>query len=368
MSLSRSEKQFLDLVRLGTSDCTEIPESLSFDIDWNEVYSNAKNQTMVGVVFEAIKKIPQIKKPEIELFLKWFGQAKIISNLNNNINERVKEVVEKYRREGIDAVLLKGQGLAMYYPNPASRQPGDIDLYFFDKYDEANKIAAGWEGVEFLPDTSYHRAFFYNGIEVENHLVYVDFYNKRNRKAWKEIEQKISLTGSEELELDGFKVKVPLPQINVIYVFLHSMHHMLQVGIGLRQVCDWVCLWRKRHKEVDPELFRYCIKKLRIERSITAMAYVAEEYLGLEKGIIPLDTLTKRARKDGEMIIRDIMASGNFGQNTEIMKGFERNKHLKNLKSYYLAFARQMKLLKLYPSEVIAYPQEWFKQKLKGGE
>ena len=96
------------------------------------------------------------------------------------------------------------------------------------------------------------------------------------------------------------------------------------------------------------------------------MAYVAEEYLGLEKGIIPLDTSTKRAIKDGNMIIRDILDSGNFGHDTKIMDGFERNKHIKNLKTYFLAFIRQLRLLKLYPSEVLAYPFEWLKQKIKG--
>lgn len=366
-TLNNSQRQFLDLVRLGLDD-TQIPESLTHEIEWDGIYTDAKKQALVGVVFDAIKKLPQESKPGIELFLKWFGQTKVIEKLNITINEGIKDVVGKYRESGLDVVLLKGQGLAQYYPNPMSRQPGDIDLYFFDRYDEANNVAATWEGVSFLPDTSYHRAFMYRDIEIENHLVYVDFYNNRNRRAWNRIEQSIPLTTNEELELEGFRVKVPQPQMNVLYVFLHSMHHMLQVGIGLRQVCDWVCLWRRRHSEVDRELFLDCIKKLRVERSVTAMAYVAENYLGLGKGIIPLDTTTRRARKDGEMMIHDIMSSGNFGHSTEIMKGFERNKHLKNIRSYRLAFARQLKLLRLYPSEVISYPQKWFKQKLRGEE
>ena len=365
MILSYSEKQFLDLVKLSLNDIP-VPESLMDEIDWDEIYAHAKNQAVVGIVFDAIKKLPQTKKPQLGLFLKWFGQTKSISNLNYVANQGIKEVVGKYRQEGLDAVLLKGQGLAQYYPNPTQRQPGDIDLYFFDRYNDANKTAATWEDVVFLPDTSYHRAFFYKGIQVENHLVYVDFYNNRNRKAWKKIEKEIPLTSHEELDIDGFRIKVPQPQINVLYVFLHSMHHMLQVGIGLRQICDWVCLWKCKHQEIDNELLIDCVKRLRIERSFTAMAYIAEEYLGLEKGIIPFDTSTKRAAKDGKMMICDIIESGNFGHNTEIMKGFERNKHFNNLKSYYLALIRQIRLYNLYPSEVIAYPQEWIKQKFKG--
>ncbi|MBR5814220.1 MAG: nucleotidyltransferase family protein [Bacteroidaceae bacterium] len=367
MTINTSERQFLDLLRLGL-DNIDIPESLKEKIDWNSIYKNAKRQTLLGIIYDAINKLPASSRPAGELAIKWYGQTILINRLNNNINSNIKEVVGTYKKAGLNIVLLKGQGLAQYYPNPMSRHPGDIDLYFFDGYDKANEIAATLDGVEFLPDTSYHRAYFYKGIEVENHLVYVDFYSKRNRKAWNEIVSRIPLTSDECLQLDGFNVKIPQPQINVLYVFLHSMHHMLQVGIGLRQICDWVCLWRKKHKEIDKELFHYCIKRLKIERSITAMAYVAEEYLGLEKGIIPLDTSTKRAIKDGNMIIRDILDSGNFGHDTKIMDGFERNKHIKNLKAYFLAVIRQLKLLRLYPSEVIAYPFEWLKQKINGEE
>lgn len=365
MTIDITEKQFLDLVALGLNDIP-VPESLYQEKNWRAIYDIAKKQAMIGVIYDAIKKIPTECRPAGELAIKWYGQAIVINRLNNTLNSKVKEIAGAYRDAGLDVVLLKGQGLAQYYPNPLSRQPGDIDLYFFDSYDKANEIAAGWEGVEFLPDTSYHRAFIYKGIEVENHLVYVDFYSKKNRKAWSEIEKKIPLAGDEHLTLDDFCIKVPQPQMNVIYVFLHSMHHMLQVGIGLRQICDWACLWKSKHKEVDKELFSYCIEKLRIGRPISAMAYIAEEYLGLEKGIIPLDTSAKRTIKDGDMIMRDILDSGNFGHDTKIMKGFQRNRHMKNMKSYFLAFARQLKLLRIYPSEVMAYPREWIRQKIKG--
>ena len=365
MYLKNSEIQFLDLVRYALNDVS-IPESLTQPIDWSEIYQIAKKQAMLGITFDALTKISSTTKPGSELIIQWYTQANAIERMSKAANSNIQDIVEKFRAKGLNVVLLKGQGLAQYYPTPLHRPPGDIDLYFFDKYDEANNAAAQWDGVIFKPDTSYHRAFTYKNIEVENHLVYVDFYCSRNRKAWQEIEKRIPLTGSESLQLGEFNVLVPQPQINVIYVFLHSMHHLLQVGIGLRQICDWCCLWQKKHQEIDKELFLWCVDKLKIKRSMTAMAYVVEKYLGLEKGIIPLDTTTAKAKKDGEMIIQDIISSGNFGHSTNIMKGFVRNAHFNNLKSYFLAFKRQIKLLRLYPSEVIAYPAEWIKQKVRG--
>lgn len=365
MILSYSEKQFLDLVKLSLNDIP-VPDSLMDEIDWDEIYAHAKKQTVVGITFDAINKLPAQFRPPKEIVLQWFSQTRSIEIANRHINAIAKEVVEKYSAAGIDSVLLKGQGLAQHYPNPLHRQPGDIDLYFHEQYDEANKQAATWDNTEFKPDTSYHRAFTYKGVCIENHLVYVDFYNKKNRKAWQEIEKEIPLTKNEHLELDGLKIKVPQPQINVIYVFLHLAHHMLQVGVGLRQVCDWMCLWNAKHHEVDKELFLMCVDKLRMKRLMTAMAYIAENYLGLQKGIIPLDTTGKKAKKDGEMIIKDIIDSGNFGHETNIMKGFKRNKHIGNIKSYLLAAKRQMRFMAICPSEVSAYPREWLIMKFKG--
>ena len=365
MHLKDSEIQFLDLVRYALNDIS-IPESLTRPINWSEIYQIAKKQAMLGITFDALVKLSSTTKPSSELIIQWYTQANIIEKMSKIVNANIQDIVGKVRAGGLDVVLLKGQGLAQYYPNPLHRHPGDIDLYFFDKYNEANDTAAQWDNVTFNPDTSYHRSFTYKNIEIENHLVYVDFYCSRNRKAWQEIEKRIPLTGSETLQLGEFSVHVPQPQLNVIYVFLHSMHHLLQVGIGLRQICDWCCLWQKKHQQIDKELFQWSVDKLKIRRSMTAMAYVVENYLGLEKGIIPLDTTTAKAKKDGEMIIQDILSSGNFGHSTDIMKGFVRNAHINNLKSYYLAFKRQLKLFRLYPSEVIAYPAEWIKSKFKG--
>ena len=60
MILSYSEKQFLDLVKLSLNDIP-VPESLMDEIDWDEIYAHAKNQAVVGIVFDAIKKLPQTK-------------------------------------------------------------------------------------------------------------------------------------------------------------------------------------------------------------------------------------------------------------------------------------------------------------------
>ena len=364
--LDTNEQQFLALVHLGLSPTAGIPEILHNPIEWDKIFDKAKKQTLIGILFDSITKLPVEQRPEKRLFLQWCATVAYIEKKNRLAEDIIEEVVSKYKSSGIDSVLLKGQGLAQYYPIPHHRQPGDIDLYFFDKYKKANEVASKWEGVNIKPETTYHTAFTYKSQEIENHQQYVDFYNKRNKERWNIIESKIPLTGKEVLTVKGVSVAIPQPQMNVLYTFLHIMHHLLQVGVGLRQLCDLTCLWRETHTSIDKKLFLWCIDTLKVRRAMTAITYIMQEYLGLEKEIVPLDTTSKQAIEDGEFILRDILNVGNFGMHTGIMQGFKRNKHIKNTKNYFLAFKRQMSLLKIYPSEVIAYPFEWLKSKITG--
>ena len=361
---SESEKLFLQLLRHGLfSNSIEF----SFDksrIDWKAVYYLVKKQTVLVNVYDGIQMLDADSRPSKAILLDWFAKTIQVERGNQLLNERLVEVVNRYKEKGLSPVLLKGQGLGQYYPNHLHRQSGDIDLYFFGQYDEANAVAAELEGVQFHPDTFYHRAFVYKGVEVENHRVYVDFNSKRNQRAWEKVQQLVPLVQNEKLKIGDFEVDVPCPQMNVIYVFLHFMHHFLQVGVGMRQVCDWTCLWNAKHDEIDKDLFLQCVDLLRIRRAMTALTYIVTTYLGLPAAYIPLDATTPQAKEDGDLMLRDILDQGNFGHDTEIMRGFKRNHHWHNLENYYKAFRRQMRLYRFYPSEVRAYPWVWLKSKL----
>ena len=361
---SVSEKCFLQLLHYSLfRDSFPLITIVSHG-DWQAMYALAKKQTVLGLVYDGIQMLDTDHRPDKPILLDWFAKSIQVERENQILNQRLIEVINRYKEKGLSPVLLKGQGLGQYYPNPLHRQSGDIDLYFFDQYDEANAVAAEFDEVQFHPDTSYHRAFEYKGVEVENHRIYIGFNSKRNQRAWEKVQQLVPLVQNEKLKMGDFEVDVPCPQMNVIYVFLHFMHHFLQVGVGMRQVCDWTCLWYAKHDEIDKDLFLQCVNLLRIRRAMTALTYIVTTYLGLPAEYIPLDATTPQAKKDGELMLRDILDQGNFGHDTEIMRGFKRNHHWHNLKNYYKAFLRQMRLYRFYPSEVRAYPWVWLKSKL----
>ena len=77
------------------------------------------------------------------------------------LNDRLTRLVPMFQAEGINAILLKGQGMARYYPNPLRRQCGDIDLYIgMEDYDKACELVETWGIVSGNRIVSYKHFHF----------------------------------------------------------------------------------------------------------------------------------------------------------------------------------------------------------------
>lgn len=364
--LSKTERQFLELLRCGLWGDRPDTALIEGGVDWAAVYRMALRQTVVGVVYDGIALLPKELMPSRNVILKWYGAVVQIEQANRRLNSVLWELAEKCAEADLRPVLLKGQGVAQYYREPLHRQSGDIDLFCPGDYERANAVIATWDGAQFEKTTTYHANYRWHGTELENHRVYVNFYSKRNRRKLAEFLDMVPLAGEERLTEGDRSIRVPVPQMNVVYIFLHLLHHFLQVGVGLRQVCDWLCVIQARGAEIDVPLFERSIDLLPIRRAMTALWYVGTRYLGMPPEALPLKTAG--AEKDGELLLRDIMDMGNFGHDTDLWRSFSRGKHLHNLGAYSKALRRHARIYRFCPNEVRAYPVCWLKEKFGKGE
>lgn len=342
------------------------PTLFSGEVNWTGIYDMAEKQTVVGVCFDGVQLLPKEYLPEMDIMMEWAGRVNIIETLNQQQNKGIADVVSRYNSIGLHPVLLEGQGVGQYYRIPNHRSVGGIDLYFPENIKKANLFTSTWDSVEFEEETASHLSFNWNGLSVENHHKYAKFFSRKNKKSWEDVEKIIPLISGNKLCISEFEVDVLNPQINVLYVFIHLLHHLLQVGIGLHQVCDWICLWKACEQFIDKTLFIKTVDMLPVRRSMTALTWIAESYLGIEKGVIPLDTDTLQAKTDGVLLLNDIIVTGSLGHDTEIWKNFKRNAHFRNFKSYCLAVKRMIRIRKLCPSEIDAYPFSWLTGKIVG--
>ena len=236
----KQQKIFIDFLRFCIGSVKEIPGSLK-EADWQELYAIAKKQCLVGILFDGIKKLPAehvgMKK---ELLLQWMAESQMLENANVRLNDAAIQVSEWFRKKGFRTCILKGQGNALMYPNPYSRTPGDIDIWVEggDK-----RVISFVRSISPHEKACYHHIEFpsYKGVEVEVHYrpsFLLCF--RHNRKLQKYYERLTEEQFSHRVMMgEQGEIAIPTVEFNLIFQLTHIFSHLMNEGIGLRQLVDY---------------------------------------------------------------------------------------------------------------------------------
>ena len=116
--------------------CKENMSRVIAGMDWQELYSFASKQALLGLCFDGIERLgkeypEELKQNPIgrELLMTWMGKAQQIRRQNMKVNAVASKLFSMLREDGMRCCILKGQGNALMYPNAYSRNPGDIDVW-----------------------------------------------------------------------------------------------------------------------------------------------------------------------------------------------------------------------------------------------
>ena len=236
----KQQKIFFDFLRFCIGSVKEIPDSLK-EADWKELYAIAKKQCLVGVLFDGIKKLPAeyvgMKK---ELLLQWMAESQMLEKANVRLNDAAIQVSEWFRKKGFRTCILKGQGNALMYPNPYSRTPGDIDIWVEggDK-----RVISFVRSISPHEKACYHHIEFpsYKGVEVEVHYrpsFLLCFWHDRKLQKYYEREKEEQFSPRVMLGEQG-EIAIPTAEFNLIFQLTHIFSHLMNEGIGLRQLVDY---------------------------------------------------------------------------------------------------------------------------------
>ena len=258
----KQQKIFFDFLRFCIGSAKEIPSSLK-EVDWKELYAIAKKQCLVGVLFDGIKKLPaEHVGMEKELLLQWMAESQMLKKANVRLNDAAIHVSEWFRKKGFRTCILKGQGNALMYPNPYSRTPGDIDIWVEggDK-----RIISFVRSISPHEKACYHHIEFpsYKGVEVEVHYrpsFLLCFWNNRKLQKYYERVKEEQFSHRVMLGEQG-EIAIPMVEFNLIFQLTHIFSHLMNEGIGLRQLldyyyvlCDFYKVYQKSSK-ITPSLF-----------------------------------------------------------------------------------------------------------------
>lgn len=212
--------------------------------DWDACYQFAKRQTLVGVLFDGIQRLPKELAPARPLLLRWLSDSESIRRRNMRIDRASAYIYNKVCAAGFRCCILKGQGNALLYPHPSSRTPGDVDVWVMANREELRHIALSLtEGDgSSLQESLNHIGLTVHGVSVELHstpaLLNSPLHNSRLQK-WLKRNADLQCSNRIALPNNAGEVAVPTLSFNIIYQLCHLFHHCFYEGVGLRQIVDY---------------------------------------------------------------------------------------------------------------------------------
>lgn len=382
--MTQSYSPYLDFLRFSLNEELPVPESVKL-IDWDQLLQFAKDQCVPGIYWMGVHRLGHLKenKPTDDHVMRWMAACGKLGKRNSTVTERSAWVAKNFEKEGFRACLLKGQGLALCYPDPSLRYPGDIDIWVSptptlpcregESSPTPNPTPAGRgtkvsptggdiEGAsyvrtviaycrQFVPDAKacYHHIDFLKAGDVPVEVHYRPswlnnpFHNRRLQRYFLEHAD----AQFSNLQPQGFAA--PTWEFNVVFLLSHIANHLLHEGIGLKQVIDYYYLLRSQTERRSIDSYEQEFRRLGLLPFARQLMWVLCQVLGLDEQLL----VARQDERRGRLLLSEMLAGGNFGMHDDRpLSGF----YASGLKSNLQRVVRDLRMMRYFPSESLWEP------------
>lgn len=346
-------KKFVLLLRLGmgitSADDTNALPQIADEAEWALVMKLAKKQAVQGILFRGIGQLPPSCRPPRQMLLNAAMRSDKIEQYNRTIDAAAVKLLATLEQAGFPCCILKGQGNALYYPEPASRMPGDIDVWIASPVKRV---------IDFARQAAPHAKACYHhveaapcdGVEVELHyrpaFLNNPLYNHRLQR-WFQREAAEQSWHSVALADGTATLNVPTDAFNRIYQMAHIMNHVIHEGVGMRQMMDYYFLLMKGFTAEERQHDERLLRRFGLYDMAGAVMYVLQWLF-----VLPEDKmLVAPDKRRGVVLLKEILYGGNFGRYHQEAKK-ARSQWAKNA----LRSRRDLRLLTVFPSECLCEP------------
>lgn len=328
--MTEEERQVLELLRLSiqkeNEDKAERPQGrfVNNADKWHEVIGIADQNAVLPLLYEELEPyFSEMREPDRERIKQ---RTLICVRQYYFMSSMAANVIRALWKENIPVVVFKGVSAAAYYPHPAYRKSGDIDLYLLRQ--TKNESLADFQGQidraeEVLKQfgyrkdgrqtTVYHVVFSRStGPEIELHTFLSEpFSDKKANKAILKI-QRSGVLGHRKMEAEGESFEVFDDAGVAFSMMIHMLHHFMRSGFGLKFLADWTVFWNAHPKEGDPVKQRYLhlVRACGMETFSHIITGICVRYLGLRMEGIRFSKTDRQLCND---LLEDIFKSGEFG-------------------------------------------------------
>ena len=302
---------------------TKEPETKDFPLseeEWHRLHFMARKQTVHGIVYDAICQLPEELLPPDELLGNWMFEVQQIEQDYLRQVRTLGWLTSRFETESnLTPIILKGLPLATLYPTPSHRYSGDIDVFYgsLARCEQANALVRSWGLPVMGGGHEQEYSFMLGEVEIEHHgymvLSHVPILGKR-LMSW--TENRLSQSdATRKVEIEGMTVQALNAQLDMVQLSSHSLKHILNVGIGLRQLCDITLFVHRYEKELRQPGLRQLLSRYGVRKWTEICLTYCMTYLGLPKESLPY-TMNARPKRV-ESMHQEVMKTGNFGHYDE---------------------------------------------------
>jgi len=297
---------FLSLVRLGIGHDNADP-NLNGSVDWMTMKALAERQGLFAVVLDGIDlaTVPKHSTLNTQLKLEWIGE--VLQNYEARYKQYEKAIGNLagwYDQHGFKMMLLKGYGLSLNWPNPKHRPCGDIDIWLFDRYKDADSCIASDKGISIDNSHHHHTVFKWEGFTVENHYDFLNVHHHKSNVEMERILKNLGQDDSNNVEVCGEKMYLPSANLHALFLLRHTMSNFASTGMQLRQLLDWAFFVEKHREEIDWDWLEGQLEHFGMKRLYDVFNAICVGDLGFNVNLFPQVQFSPSLK---ERVLNDIL-------------------------------------------------------------
>lgn len=339
--------------------------------EWNEIFGLAKKQALVGIMFEGVERLSQEQWPPRNVVLQWAMMVESIKRRNRQTTDVCLRLIEVLGKDGFETCILKGQANHIYYDGLNSahtlghlRICGDVDAWIWPKEKTKHPVKSiidYCQSKKILLSLCHLHAEVkpVNGVPVEIHFR-PSFLNAPWSNLCFQKLFKSAVFENKEIDECGTIKKLRV-DYDLIFQMNHIYRHLLDEGVGMRQVLDFYMLLKTYRKEslvrdelMDGSALKKHVKACGMGRFASALMYVLQKIFDMDGS----ELLCAPSEHHGSFLLDEMMLAGNFGHYDARMRTLEvkKGKLSYQLQKALRRFKRNLRFLTSYPGEVICEP------------
>lgn len=342
-------ESYLAFLRYAIDDDADVPSCMSL-IDWDGLLEFSQQQSIVGVMFHGMDKLPPhcANHPDRYTVAKWYANNCIVVDNNRKVFRDASQLTLFLLRKGnTKACVLKGQANALMYPDPYMRTPGDVDLWTLMEPVQLLRFVKSL-GVEM--NIEYHHIDFSAFTETPAEIHFFPSFMGNLFYEWR-LRRYFSRVKGEQFETlvtlpdDAGKIFMPTDSFSRIFQLSHIMHHFFFEGIGLRQFIDYYYLLRRGFSREEQARQIKLLKQLNMYKFAMGVMWIMKHVLGLDDQYL----LVEPGEKVGKMLLNEILQSGNFGHHDKRYRFKGKTVYTQ----YFIEIYRNLHFAMVFPAEAL---------------